>query len=341
MVLGPLTGGSFNPARWFGPALVGNHFTDAWVYIFGPLVGALLAAAVYRFIIEPSSGPVQEMADTVAPRGPAPPAGEAPPLRQSSGPWPPPSADRRPRPPPGGIAGLARHDRGAALPHCARLPCDAQGHLLAQLHALAVADVPVLLQVLRLRHASGAHPRARTRSSAASTRRCGETPRSSSSSPASGPEVNPEVARAAARLGPRGLHLLRRLGLPARPRARAASAHEPGRARARGPGPGARGDGLAGPDARVDRTPTWSSTRAPRPSTRRRRLETIRLAGELRIPFTTGILVGIGETEEERVASLEAIAAVHARVRAHPGGDPPELRAASALLRRGGRRDRG
>jgi len=42
-----------------------------------------------------------------------------------------------------------------------------------------------------------------------------------------------------------------------------------------------------------------------------RRLETIELAGELRIPFTTGILVGIGETEEERVASLDALAAVH------------------------------
>jgi FO synthase len=43
-----------------------------------------------------------------------------------------------------------------------------------------------------------------------------------------------------------------------------------------------------------------------------KRLETIRLAGELRIPFTTGILVGIGESEEERVGALEAIAAVHA-----------------------------
>src|SRR3954469_17507797 len=43
-----------------------------------------------------------------------------------------------------------------------------------------------------------------------------------------------------------------------------------------------------------------------------KRLETIRLAGELRIPFTTGILVGIGETPEERVGALEAIAAVHA-----------------------------
>src|SRR3712207_2171474 len=42
------------------------------------------------------------------------------------------------------------------------------------------------------------------------------------------------------------------------------------------------------------------------------RLATIRAAGELRIPFTSGILVGIGETEEERVAGLEALAAVHA-----------------------------
>src|SRR5919202_5702041 len=43
-----------------------------------------------------------------------------------------------------------------------------------------------------------------------------------------------------------------------------------------------------------------------------RRLEMIRAAGELRIPFTSGILVGIGETAEERVAALEALAAVHA-----------------------------
>ncbi len=43
-----------------------------------------------------------------------------------------------------------------------------------------------------------------------------------------------------------------------------------------------------------------------------RRLETIRMAGELKIPFTSGILVGIGETLEERIASLEAIAAAHA-----------------------------
>src|ERR671922_172985 len=86
MVLGPLTGGSFNPARWFGPALVSNEFADPLAYILGPVAGALVAAALYKFVIEPASGPVQEAADTVAPRGPAPPAGEAPPLRQERGP---------------------------------------------------------------------------------------------------------------------------------------------------------------------------------------------------------------------------------------------------------------
>jgi FO synthase len=44
-----------------------------------------------------------------------------------------------------------------------------------------------------------------------------------------------------------------------------------------------------------------------------RRLETIRAAGELRIPFTSGILVGIGEAREERIAALEALAAAHAQ----------------------------
>jgi FO synthase len=42
------------------------------------------------------------------------------------------------------------------------------------------------------------------------------------------------------------------------------------------------------------------------------RLDTLRAAGELKIPFTTGILVGIGESVESRVQSLEAIAQVHA-----------------------------
>src|SRR3954454_9102371 len=44
-----------------------------------------------------------------------------------------------------------------------------------------------------------------------------------------------------------------------------------------------------------------------------RRLATIEAAGALRIPFTSGILVGIGESEEDRIASIEALAAVHER----------------------------
>jgi FO synthase len=51
-----------------------------------------------------------------------------------------------------------------------------------------------------------------------------------------------------------------------------------------------------------------SPTKHPAP-----RLQMLETAGELNIPFTTGILVGIGETVDERVASLEAIADVHSR----------------------------
>jgi FO synthase len=75
-----------------------------------------------------------------------------------------------------------------------------------------------------------------------------------------------------------------------------------------------------------------------------RRLETIRAAGELRIPFTSGILVGIGETAEERTASLEALAAVHAEYghiqevilqnfvphQSYYGEEPAEIAAAAA-----------
>jgi 7,8-didemethyl-8-hydroxy-5-deazariboflavin synthase CofH subunit/7,8-didemethyl-8-hydroxy-5-deazariboflavin synthase CofG subunit len=43
----------------------------------------------------------------------------------------------------------------------------------------------------------------------------------------------------------------------------------------------------------------------------RRRLDTLRFAGELRIPFTTGLLVGIGESREERLNTLDAIRQSH------------------------------
>ncbi|HYK06842.1 MAG TPA: 5-amino-6-(D-ribitylamino)uracil--L-tyrosine 4-hydroxyphenyl transferase CofH [Gaiellaceae bacterium] len=44
-----------------------------------------------------------------------------------------------------------------------------------------------------------------------------------------------------------------------------------------------------------------------------RRLETIELAGELRIPFTSGILIGIGETRAERLEALAALRGLHER----------------------------
>lgn len=53
MAFGPLTGGSVNPARAFGPALASGHWANQLVYWIGPLVGGALAALLdYFFFIE-------------------------------------------------------------------------------------------------------------------------------------------------------------------------------------------------------------------------------------------------------------------------------------------------
>src|ERR1035441_5119591 len=44
-----------------------------------------------------------------------------------------------------------------------------------------------------------------------------------------------------------------------------------------------------------------------------RRLATLEAAGRAQVPFTTGLLVGIGESRADRLATLEAIAASHGR----------------------------
>jgi len=53
MIFGPATGAGLNPARWLGPAVASGRFDDFWIYIAGPLAGALIAALVYRtFVLE-------------------------------------------------------------------------------------------------------------------------------------------------------------------------------------------------------------------------------------------------------------------------------------------------
>lgn len=51
MIIGPLTGAGFNPARSFGPALVSGEWADFWIYIVGPLIGAIAAASAYKRLI--------------------------------------------------------------------------------------------------------------------------------------------------------------------------------------------------------------------------------------------------------------------------------------------------
>jgi glycerol uptake facilitator-like aquaporin len=71
MVGGPLTGGSFNPARWFGPALVGNEWGGVWPYLLGPIVGSLLAAAVFKYVLEPGGKPPTESPEPIKPASPS------------------------------------------------------------------------------------------------------------------------------------------------------------------------------------------------------------------------------------------------------------------------------
>jgi MIP family channel proteins len=51
LAAGPLTGASMNPARSLGPAIFSNNMGTYWIYIVGPLLGALVAALIYKLFV--------------------------------------------------------------------------------------------------------------------------------------------------------------------------------------------------------------------------------------------------------------------------------------------------
>jgi len=49
---GPLTGGSLNPARSLGPAIIGGNMANHWVYWLGPILGGVCASIMYNLLFK-------------------------------------------------------------------------------------------------------------------------------------------------------------------------------------------------------------------------------------------------------------------------------------------------
>jgi len=49
---GPISGASMNPARSFGPALIGGIWHDQWIYLTAPFIGAIVAVLAYRLTLD-------------------------------------------------------------------------------------------------------------------------------------------------------------------------------------------------------------------------------------------------------------------------------------------------
>lgn len=62
---GPISGASMNPARSLGPALVSGMWTDQWIYVVAPVVGALAGALVYQWLRVTAETPAPTQAAAV------------------------------------------------------------------------------------------------------------------------------------------------------------------------------------------------------------------------------------------------------------------------------------
>lgn len=51
VTVGPASGGSFNPARSLDPVLYNQEWGDVWIYIVGPLAGAVLGGATWTYLV--------------------------------------------------------------------------------------------------------------------------------------------------------------------------------------------------------------------------------------------------------------------------------------------------
>ena len=62
----PFSGSSVNPARSFGPALVGSEWTKFWIYVVGPAAGAIIGWAIHTVVAKGDTNLRDDMQEIVA-----------------------------------------------------------------------------------------------------------------------------------------------------------------------------------------------------------------------------------------------------------------------------------